>query len=1103
MEVHINLEITNTAPTPSPSVKIPLDYKRFSKLYNGYSSLERLVDGDIETKADPDFGVFSSPSIITYDFSGLKNVVINELRFYDVEGTLSSPLFIYAIDEYNQRVLLATYTGDLYMEWKEFDFAPVKAKYIWIVSEANLASDIAVRASEFEVWGSYEVDDRYPIELPSPNVLFDNLVGSCIYEWNVLDPSDPTTVQDSGIELAVAKLKVVRHYCDWVRLEGEKDMLRFAPEWSGGWNLDVMYQWLHDNDIKVITCFQGVPTYISESYPVDPGQDVVPVEYPNRFDDPKSYIQQAKLAFNFAARYGSNTSVPTELLNIDTRQPDAPWELPNEVKVGLNLVSALECGNEVNKFWKSRENYQNPREHAANLSAFYDGHKGALGPGVGVKQADPNMLVCTMGAISVSYEYFRSVIDWCKQYRGYREDGTVDVPFDIIQYHRYNNDEGGGQHGSATTGKSPEESNMYEDVVRLKELVAEFCPEVLIMCGENGYDWNQGSIQKAPPIGSKTALQVIGDWELRTALEMARARVDINTFYQLLDDDPTGESTIQYATCGIINNNYSNRPAIAYMVQALNILSGFRYNENISLTPRVDKWIKDDEVVYAIWSPTESDTVDDYVLTPDTHLSAKLYTMNGTSDTPTETPLEYSASSYIIEYSETPVFVKLTQDGPPPVGRIFNVGTGSGNLTINGTNTGAAWYPLEPGDTFIIKGGTYGSITTSNLESTGAPIVIKNEADQQVTADFLYINATQKNVNYIFDETLERGLTLIMESQDTMHIDRNGVGGLEDVYISGIKFTIESGTPDGGVFLRHSQNATTPYSNGSGVTSIKNLTIENIEFDFTPKANFAPWYLMAFNRGDLSTSVDNNFIDGITIRNIRATGTFYCSTTIEIKNCQNVLVDNIYFDSLNNGWTDSPPHARIILVQGQGIIQNCYMRDGMGNVGVIWGYNRLANNDPSIIRNCLSFNTFRYSTAEIQGYSNLIVSGISKAPHYKMLGLVADTLDTGNYFSGCAGDIYPLQGGTFEARNSVSINGHSNTSGQNNPFNNMAGGTGTLSNNAVYANRTLAGVEDETYIPQSGSPLIGAGVANVDFTEDYNGNIRPNPPSIGALEPLT
>lgn len=453
-----------------------------------------------------------------------------------------------------------------------------------------------------------------------------------------------------------------------------------------------------------------------------------------------------------------------------------------------------------------------------------------------------------------------------------------------------------------------------------------------------------------------------------------------------------------------------------------------------------------------------------------------------------------------LTYTVDSIVGSLEVDIVESEGRIFSVGTGSGNLTIDGSDNTKPWYPLQAGDTFEIQGGTYGTITTVNLSSQS---VVKNKDNQTVTASFFYINSPQTDVRYKFDGngSVDKGLVLIMESQDTMHIDRAGIGGLEDIHITGIKYSILNTTPDGGIFLRHSQNATTPYNNGLGVVSLRNVTIENIEFDLTAKSSFSPWYLMSFNRGDLSASVDNNFIDGLTIRNVRASGQCYCANVVEVKNCQNVLIDDFYFDSLNNDWTDNPPHARIILIQGHGIIQNCYMRDGMGNVGVIWGYNRLANNSPSIIRNCISYNSFRYSTAEIQGFSNLIVSGVSKAPHYKMMGLTADTLDTGNYFSGCAGDIYPLQGGTFEAINSVSINGHSNSSGQNNPFNNMAG-AGTISNNAVYADRLLAGVEDVTYVPEVGSPLIGAGISDEDFTEDYYGNARPNPPSIGAAEPV-
>src|SRR5690606_5901309 len=175
-----------------------------------------------------------------------------------------------------------------------------------------------------------------------------------------------------------------------------------------------------------------------------------------------------------------------------------------------------------------------------------DGHKSTMGPYMGIKNVCPSMKVSTQGSVEVATDYFRGMIDWCKQYRGYKEDGTVDVPFDVINFHTYRTDAGGEQWGEATTGMSPEMSGYYEEVFELRKLVQDNCPQVELFLGESGYDWNQGSPHKAPPIGGKSSLEVFGDWILRTALESARAGVDYISFYQLYDDDGTGESEIQY-----------------------------------------------------------------------------------------------------------------------------------------------------------------------------------------------------------------------------------------------------------------------------------------------------------------------------------------------------------------------------------------------------------------------------------------------------------------------------------------------------------------------------------------------------------------------------
>lgn len=661
MEVNISLSIANPATPPSPSVKIPMEYQSFIKLFNHSQTFELLVDGDIETLAPNDWSVFVNPAMVTYEFRNATNVVIDNLRFYDVTGSFPSPVIVYAVDEYWQRVQLASFTAGGYMEWISFpQSTPVKAKYIYIVGNAEALGTFGQRASEMEVWGSYE-SNTTPVIVPDSNVLWDTLVGACIFEWFAFDSDHPTEIEYNQAKLAqIGKLGVIRHYLDWRRVEETYGNYTFQPERNGGWFLDDMYQELRDRGVRIICGFQKTPQYIYGSYPSNTTnrEDIVPCIYPKRFDDPASYIEMGKFAFQFAARYGNNTNVNPALVKVDTSQPN-PWDPINEVKIGLGLVEAFECGNEVNKTWVNRDFYQTAREHAANLSMVYDGHKGAYGEDVGIKTADPTMLVATMGTIEVNPDYFMGIIDWSRQHRGYLPNGEVDVPFDIINFHSYRNDANGSQFGNATTGVAPEITDLYDDVIRLREIVAKYFPSKKIQWGETGYDWNQGSVQKAPPIGSKTSLEVFGDWILRSSLEAGRIGLDYITFYELYDDDPTGLSTTQYATSGLVANNYTNRPASAYLAQATSILSGLRYSENISLTPRVDKWSNTTVDVYAIWSPTDTDVTGTYNLSvADAHSLATLYTIGGLLDIP-ESEVLTPGASYSVDYSETPVFVKI------------------------------------------------------------------------------------------------------------------------------------------------------------------------------------------------------------------------------------------------------------------------------------------------------------------------------------------------------------------------------------------------------------------------------------------------------------
>jgi len=71
---------------------------------------------------------------------------------------------------------------------------------------------------------------------------------------------------------------------------------------------------------------------------------------------------------------------------------------------------------------------------AALMSACYDGHEGALGAGVGIKTADPSMVVVMPGLSDFAFDYASKMGDWFSKNR---KDGKW--PCDIINYHHYSN----------------------------------------------------------------------------------------------------------------------------------------------------------------------------------------------------------------------------------------------------------------------------------------------------------------------------------------------------------------------------------------------------------------------------------------------------------------------------------------------------------------------------------------------------------------------------------------------------------------------------------------------------------------------------------------
>ena len=652
--------------TTTGPVKIPMLGKNWYQLNNqgdgvgAKQGLQQLNDGILDASVFMGYGKMFNNYNCYYDFTGLKDITISKIRFYSGNKSFAGqPFKLYAKQTFADSVLLATFDGTQYMQWVEITLpTPVKAKYLM----ANLFWGLP---NEIEIYGTYNTDPAYTL-YPKRDIKFRDQLGINEAIWDLTqgstDINKRDTLDPTRLKLAKAFTQV-RDYVEWDKIETVQGTFVYQSTLSGGWFYDQMYKGLKQNNIDVVPCFKNLPNWFLQKYYPVGMQDAenVPAPYGSNLLDPNSYILQAKAAFQFVARYGS-TAVNKSLLSgvaTGVLYPGDPNSPVRTVETGLNLIKYIECENERDKWWKGRQAYQTGFEYAANLSAFYDGNKNTMGAGVGVKNADPNIKVVIGGVASTSTDYMRAIIDWCKEYRGYKADGSVNLCFDVINYHSYANNAGSSQGGSSTAGAAPELAGADVSAAGFSEVARQYNVEAWIT--ETGYDLNQGSPLHAMAIGSKTAEQVEADWSIRTALLNARNGINRTYFYQMYDYAPTSGG--MFNSSGLLNeaqfNNgaWSRKLAADFSMQTQNLLGSYSYKETISSDPTVDRYQLNDTSIYALAIPDQVGRTANYTLTLATD-SATIYTMVKGSDYMQMQKVKVVNGQLQVMVTETPIFVK-------------------------------------------------------------------------------------------------------------------------------------------------------------------------------------------------------------------------------------------------------------------------------------------------------------------------------------------------------------------------------------------------------------------------------------------------------------
>jgi len=482
-----------------------------------------------------------------------------------------------------------------------------------------------------------------------------NMFGVNAFEWDFeQDPSNLNArngIYEPNMTL-IKTFTAVRHYLDWGKLENTEGNYTFNPTNDGSWNYDLIYTRCKAEGITVLADIKTCPPWLVATYPTslqDP--ENVPMPYGLDINKPASYTKQGMVAFQFAARYGS-VAVDKSLLKVDTR---LRWtgDVANTIQTGMGVIKYIECDNERDKWWKGPATQQTAAQYAANMSAFYDGDMGKLGNNVGVKTADPNIIVVMGGLASCDTNYVNGMIAWCKANRGVKADGTVNLCFDVINYHYYNTNGTVSPRVAGTTGVAPELSEagkIADGFVKVGK-----ANKVPVWVTESGYDINQGSTQKTIAIGSKSVLLTQADWNLRTALLYMRHGIQ-NLYYYLLFD-ATANSATQYATSGM-NNVGSRRPTADYIVQANKLIGNYTYSKTINADPLVDVYVSGTKTMYVLTVPDQIGRSALYSLDLGTATSANVYKPTAGADAMTKTTGITVSGKLNVTVTETPIFIE-------------------------------------------------------------------------------------------------------------------------------------------------------------------------------------------------------------------------------------------------------------------------------------------------------------------------------------------------------------------------------------------------------------------------------------------------------------
>lgn len=537
-----------------------------------HDALNKLLDDDLNGV----FTVYNPPVVpfeIIFDLYTYSICIIQQLRYYVNNGNASTQKYYIVRRDTGERVLIHSYTGGGWIQAEQVFNIPSNLQFnaSFFIIQSQTGADFP---NYLQMWGTQTART-----LPPPAITrsaLSNLMGVDVKPWDI----NFTMFPEKGAVLYSLGIKRVRMYNDY-------DINHDGTTWNmNEFGQVASMQALKAGGVDVQMCYLALPT----SYPWPPTGDK---------NNVATYLQLAQDVYTLCLHNKNNGE----------------------------YFKVFELLNEQDAWYDPDANHHfNGYQLAAMCSICYDGHKGAY-PGVGLKASGSAALFSSGGVAEGEPYLFYQMVEWARANRGYKPDGTVDMPFDIYSFHCYSSL--GGQFEFTNPGGTPPEIGAAPYFKKLNTVRRRYAWKTKIHIGEgSGGDVSQSSPLRATAFGPYDGNKVSAMWTVRYLLALAEHEIDAFAYYRISQDYPDAaydNSAVQFNTMALVrqesggtsdNNVYTglgmHRVLTGdYFKQIAENLfnAGYVFDERISTTPNVLKFSKPGNNLYVIWA-TETMTVD-------------------------------------------------------------------------------------------------------------------------------------------------------------------------------------------------------------------------------------------------------------------------------------------------------------------------------------------------------------------------------------------------------------------------------------------------------------------------------------------------------------